>query len=52
MLTPQLSLPICSICKKPVQLETSKTDEDGMAVHEDCYVSKVALGESPNSPNN
>ena len=28
----------CSICAALVPLETSKTDEDGKAVHEDCYV--------------
>jgi hypothetical protein len=33
--------PTCSICNKPVKLETSKTDELGKAVHEGCYVLKV-----------
>ena len=36
-------LPACSICNKPVQLETSKTDENGSAVHEECYVLKLTL---------
>jgi hypothetical protein len=27
----------CAICRKPVQLEATKTDERGRAVHEDCY---------------
>jgi len=31
----------CSICKKPVALETANTDEDGNAVHEQCYVLKM-----------
>ncbi len=35
--------PICSICGQPVKLETSKTDEFGHAVHEECYILKVAL---------
>jgi hypothetical protein len=35
-------LPTCSICNKPVTLETSKTDEVGKAVHEGCYVLKVS----------
>lgn len=52
MLTPNLHLPICGICKKPVELETSKTDEYGTAIHEECYASKVALRKSPNPPNN
>ena len=49
---PRSSLLVCSICKKPVELETSKTDEHGLAVHEDCYASKISLRKSPNSPNN
>jgi anti-sigma regulatory factor (Ser/Thr protein kinase) len=34
-------LPGCCICNSPVLLETSKTDEYGQAVHEECYVLKV-----------
>ncbi len=34
-------LPICPICRAPVSLESAKTDEDGRAVHEDCYVESV-----------
>jgi len=33
-------LPACCICNTPVLLETSKTDEYGQAVHEECYVLK------------
>ena len=29
---------ICSLCHQPVATETTKTDEDGAAVHEECYV--------------
>ena len=32
-------LPRCAICKQSVNLEESKADEYGSAVHEDCYVS-------------
>lgn len=28
----------CSICNQPVDLETTKTDDYGNAVHEECYV--------------
>ena len=35
--------PICGICDEPVKLETSKTDEAGHAVHEECYILKVNL---------
>jgi hypothetical protein len=31
----------CSICKNPVQLETSNTNELGKAVHEKCYAFTV-----------
>jgi hypothetical protein len=34
-------LPICSLCDEPVEIETAKTDENGDAVHEDCYVVKM-----------
>lgn len=34
----------CCICGNPVALEMSKTDEQGVAVHEECYVGRtVAL---------
>jgi hypothetical protein len=33
----------CSICNKPVDLKTCKTDEGGRAVHEDCYVLREVL---------
>jgi hypothetical protein len=36
-----IRLPKCSICNEPVELATSKTDEDGKAVHEDCYVRRM-----------
>ena len=31
----------CSICGNPVALEMSKTDEQGCAVHEECYVGRT-----------
>jgi len=36
-------LPCCCICNDPVPLETSKTDEYGQALHEECYVLKLGL---------
>jgi hypothetical protein len=30
--------PICPVCHQPVRLEDAKTDEDGQAVHEKCYL--------------
>jgi len=32
----------CAICAKPVVLEKCKVDENGHAVHEDCYFRKLA----------
>ena len=32
---------VCSICAIPLPLETSRTDEDGKGVHEECYVRKT-----------
>ena len=36
------SSPYCWICGKPVLLEDCKVDEKGRAVHESCYIAKVA----------
>jgi hypothetical protein len=42
--------PTCSICNKPVKLETSKADELGKAVHEGCYLLKVSVKKAPPVP--
>lgn len=36
----------CYLCDKPVPLEASKTDENGKAVHEECYLLKIRLREA------
>jgi hypothetical protein len=33
--------PACWVCGNPVELEECNTDEEGRAVHEQCYVEKV-----------
>lgn len=33
--------PACSICGEPVNLQTAKCDENGNALHEECYVQKI-----------
>ena len=43
-------LPLCPICNEPVELETSKTNEAGKAVHEDCYVAALTVPSSPSRP--
>ena len=40
----------CSICNKPVKLETSTVDELGKAVHEGCYLLKVSVKKAPTVP--
>lgn len=40
-------LPICAICNAAVSLETAKTDEDGAAIHEACYVLRMKSSERP-----
>jgi hypothetical protein len=39
-------VPVCRICHQPVVLNEAKTDEDGKAVHEGCYVTKIHLVQS------
>ena len=34
---------ICWICNKPVDLETTKADDRGKAVHEECYTAVCAF---------
>ena len=38
-----LRAPICSVCNTPVPLSNAKTDEDGSAVHEACYLVKIGV---------
>ncbi len=33
----------CSICGKPVAIETAKTDEAGQAAHDECYLLKLGV---------
>lgn len=33
---------VCAICGERVVLEKCKTDEDGAAVHADCYVQRIS----------
>ena len=39
----RLMLPICPICSEFVDLENGKTDENGKAIHEECYLVKIGL---------
>ena len=38
----------CAYCHQPVKLENAKTNENGQAVHEDCYVANSLSVEEPN----
>lgn len=41
--TPGAMRQVCWICGKGISLTTCKIDEHGSAVHEECYVAKVAF---------
>ena len=43
MIIPLRPTQMCWICGRAVRLDTCKTDEHGCAVHEQCYVAKIAL---------
>ena len=32
-----LYAPFCPVCHRPIALEDAKTDEQGKAIHEQCY---------------
>jgi hypothetical protein len=36
--TQNSTFPICPLCNEPVEIETAKTNADGEAIHEECYV--------------
>ena len=40
----------CSLCNMPVPLESSKTDENGKAVHEECYMLRLRLEQATTPP--
>jgi hypothetical protein len=41
----------CTICAKPVDLQTDLTaDENGKAVHEDCYVKQITSSHNNRPP--
>lgn len=39
MLRPRF--PMCAICSEPVDLRIAKTNDEGQAVHEECYLVKM-----------
>jgi len=40
----------CALCQMPVPLESSKTDENGKAVHEQCYLLRLRLEQATIPP--
>jgi hypothetical protein len=40
----------CSICDKPVSLESAKADEYGRTIHEECYALKMKLKQATTPP--
>jgi hypothetical protein len=41
---------LCSICEKPVSLESAKADEYGTKIHEECYALKMKLKQATTPP--
>jgi hypothetical protein len=39
--------PICAVCHQPVPLSDAKADEDGHAIHEECYLVKLGMSKPP-----
>jgi uncharacterized protein YlaI len=33
-----IRFPVCPMCNEAVEIKTAKTDHDGKAIHEECYV--------------
>jgi hypothetical protein len=46
-----ITSPLCFICHNPVELEISKTDENGHAVHEGCYLLRLRQRQATAEPN-
>jgi hypothetical protein len=46
-----ITSPLCFICHNPVELEISKTDENGHAVHESCYLLRPPQRQATAEPN-
>ena len=44
---PSVPAPICAVCHQPVPLNDAKADEDGKAVHEECYLVKLGMSKPP-----
>jgi len=42
--------PPCVVCGKPVELESSKTDEGGQPVHEECYIRRLLAAQNETPP--
>jgi hypothetical protein len=42
--------PTCSICNEPVELETTKSNEIGEPMHEECYALEISLGKATRPP--
>jgi hypothetical protein len=45
--SPRRLFPVCPVCTEIVELETSKRNESGKAVHEECYARTVKVQEFP-----
>jgi hypothetical protein len=46
----KLRVPLCSICNKPVEVEAATIDENGEAIHEECWLLKMRLEQAKKPP--
>jgi hypothetical protein len=44
------AIPICDICKKPVNIESCTTDENGKTVHGGCYFLRITASKPKAKP--
>jgi len=42
--------PMCSQCQEPVELGTARTDEDGKAIHPECYLHRLRMKRGTTPP--
>lgn len=43
MILNKQGFPACPICNRPVDLESAKADENGHAIHEECYLLRLRM---------
>jgi hypothetical protein len=47
---PKSPLTLCVYCQKPVELENAETDENGKAIHPECYLLRLRANRDTSPP--